>query len=418
MAKYIINGPASLSGEIKVAGAKNMALKALAASLMSSEPLLIKNVPEIEDVKRLLEILKKLGVEVNSVDANQYRLLASQINPDRLDGELVGRLRASLVLLGPLLARFGQASFPHPGGCIIGKRPIDLFINGFKALGAQVKEVNGSYEFKAKRLQGATIVFPQITVSGTETLMLAAVLAKGKTELINAAEEPEIVALANYLNANGARISGIGSSKLIIEGVDEIGAGEITVIPDRIETGSFLAMALVTSSRINITSCQPKHLQVPLAILKGMGAEMEVGENNILIKKSKGLKCTNIKTHEYPGFVTDMQAPFTVLMTQVEGQSLMHETIYEGRLFYTDYLNRMGANIILCDPHRAIITGPTPLRGKELESPDIRAGIAMVIAGLAATGRTTIDNIYQIERGYENLIVKLQRLGASIERVD
>ncbi len=418
MAKYVINGPTELSGEIAVAGAKNMALKALAASLLSNEPMFIRNVPEIEDVKRLLEILKKLGVEANLVAANQYRLLASKIDPQSLDGELVGRLRASLVLLGPLLARFGYARFPHPGGCIIGKRPIDLFINGFKALGAQVKEVNGSYEFKTKQLQGATIVFPQITVSGTETLMLAAVLAKGKSTLINVAQEPEVIALANYLNANGARISGVGSSQLVIDGVDKIGASEITVIPDRIETGSFLAMALATGSEINITNCQPKHLQVPLAILKEMGAKIEVGKDNILVKKSKPLKAANVKTHEYPGFVTDMQAPFTVLMTQAEGQSLMHETIYEARLFYTDYLNRMGANVILCDPHRAIITGPTPLRGKELESPDLRAGIAMVIAGLTATGRTTIDNIYQIERGYENLIVKLQGLGATIKRVD
>lgn len=418
MAKYFITGPNQLKGEIAVAGAKNMATKALAACLLTDEPVMVKRVPEIEDVKRLLEILEVLGVKIRNLGQGSYELQADSVNPAKLDFDMVARLRASIVLLGPLLARYQEVKFPHPGGCIIGKRPIDLFLKGFAALGAKVEQTENLYKFKSERLQGTDIIFSQVSVTGTETLMLAAVLSQGMTKLINAAQEPEIAALAEFLNKQGAKISGAGTNEIIIKGVDKIGGGEIEIIPDRIETGSFIALALATKSEIIIKNCQPQHLLIPLVIFREMGAQLKVGSDFIQIKPTKRLRGVKVKTHEYPGFATDLQAPFTVLVTQAEGLSLIHETIYEGRLFYIDYLNRMGANIILCDPHRAIINGPTNLRGKKLESPDLRAGIAMVIAGLSASGQTEIDNIYQIERGYEGLIAKLQSLGAKIERVD
>jgi UDP-N-acetylglucosamine 1-carboxyvinyltransferase len=418
MSKYIIKGKNQLAGVLPVSGAKNMATKVLVASLLSSDTTIVTNVPEIEDVKRLIEVLTELGVEINHPSVGRYELKPTNFNPDKLNIELVSKFRASILLLGPLLAHYKKINFPHPGGCTIGKRPIDMFLEGFKAMGVTVEENEHHYEFTHHGLKGANIVFPQVTVTGTETLLLAAVKASGVTQLFNAAQEPEIVALAEFLNAHGAKISGVGTSTMTIEGVDTIRSGEVEIIPDRIEAGSFLALACATNSHLKIERCNPDHLRIPIALLQQMGAELKISDDTIEVFSTGILKSLNFKTHEYPGFPTDMQAPFTVLMTQSQGQSLIHETIFEGRLFYTDFLNRMGANIIMCDPQRVLVTGPTELYGKKLESPDLRAGIAMVIAGLLATGTTEIDNIYQIERGYENLVLKLKNIGALIEKVE
>jgi UDP-N-acetylglucosamine 1-carboxyvinyltransferase len=418
MSKYIIRGKKQLAGTIPVSGAKNMATKVLVASLLLSDTTIATNVPEVEDVKRLIEVLIELGVEIKHPSAGRYELKSININPDKLNIELVSKFRASILLLGPLLANFKKIKFPHPGGCTIGKRPIDMFLEGFKAMGVTVQENDHHYVFTHQGLKGADIIFPQITVTGTETLLLAAVKASGVTKLINAAQEPEIIALAEFLNAHGAKISGIGTSIMTIEGVDTIGSGEVTIIPDRIEAGSFLALACATNSHLKIKYCNPDHLRIPIALLQQMGAQLKIFNDAIEVFPTEKLKSLHFKTHEYPGFPTDLQAPFTVLMTQSQGQSLIHETIFEGRLFYTDFLNRMGANIIMCDPQRVLVTGPTNLYGKKLESPDLRAGIAMVIAGLLATDITEIENIYQIERGYENLISKLVNVGALVEKVD
>ncbi len=414
MSKYVIQGGKTLKGTISVSGAKNMATKLMVACLLSDQVMTLKNVPEIEDVNRLLEVLSDLGVKINKLHDNTYQLDPKHFNPKNLNMELVSKFRASILLLGPLLAQYQEIKFPHPGGCTIGKRPIDMFIEGFKKMGVTVSIDDKYYIFRSNGLQGAKIVFPQITVTGTETLLLAAVKAKGITHLINVAQEPEVIALAEYLNKNGAKIRGVGTSVLEIEGVNNLQNSEVEIIPDRIEAGSFLALACASNSNLKITNCNPDHLQVPLTLLEQMGVKMKIGLNEIEILASKDLQALNIKTHEYPGFPTDMQAPFTVLMTQAFGQSLIHETIFEGRLFYTDFLNRMGANIIMCDPQRVLLTGPTKLKGKKLESPDLRAGIAMVIAGLIAEGTTEIENIYQIERGYEGLIDKLKAVGANI----
>ncbi|MFA6227964.1 MAG: UDP-N-acetylglucosamine 1-carboxyvinyltransferase [Patescibacteria group bacterium] len=415
MERYIIEGGHKLSGEISVTGAKNQVGKILAASILSSEPCEISNVPAIEDVSHMLELLEDIGAKV---ERSEGRVLIdpSDVNKSEPSAELVKRLRSSVMLAGPLLARFGQVTMAHPGGCVIGKRPIDMFLAGFKALGAKIEENENHYTLHAKKLIGAKIVMPWVAVTATESLMMTATLAEGATQIINAAMEPEIPALADYLNSCGAKITGAGTPVITIEGVEKLSGGKCRLIPDRIEAGTFIIMGLLTGSEITVADCEPKHLEVVLAILKKAGAKLEVGENYVKTKRNK-LKAIELRTHEYPGFPTDLQAPFTVLMTQAEGLALIHEIIYEGRLFYTDKLNAMGANIIMCDPHRVIVSGPTTLHGKKLESPDLRAGMALVLAGLAAQGKTTIDNIYQIERGYQNPIGRLRALGAKIEKV-
>ncbi|PKL72728.1 UDP-N-acetylglucosamine 1-carboxyvinyltransferase [Candidatus Kuenenbacteria bacterium HGW-Kuenenbacteria-1] len=417
--KYIIQGKRKLNGEIKVNGAKNLALKALAASFLFKQDIIINNVPDIEDIKQMLEIIKDLGAKVKKINDYKYKISTKNINKIELSSSLAPKLRASIVLIGPMLARFGEAKLPYPGGCIIGMRPIDIFIDGFKALGVEIEENKNGFYFKVKKLKGAKFIFPIISVTATETLMMAATLAKGKTTLVNSACEPEISALANYLNSCGAKISGAGTSTIIIEGVNKLLAKDVfNIIPDRIEAGTFAIMAAATKSDILIKNCDPNHLEIPLLMLKKIGVNFETKKDYIHVFPSKNLKATNIVTHEYPGFVTDLQAPFTVLLTQAQGISLIHETIYEGRLFYIDKLNRMGAHIILCDPHRAIVNGLTKLYGKKVESPDIRAGMAIMIAALIAEGETEIDNIYQINRGYEKIDERLQKLGAEIKRQD
>lgn len=316
----------------------------------------------------------------------------------------------------PLLARFGEVSFPHPGGCVIGagKRDIDFALEGFAALGAKIDLKDGYYKIKAKKLSGGNFFFPWISVTTTELMIMAAVLAKGQTVLKNCAMEPEIKALADYLNSHGAKIEGTGTPNIIINGVDSISAGNFTVMPDRIETGSFACLAAATHSEIKITHCWPEHIRSLLEIFHRIGIPFTEGEDWLLIKPAEKILSHSIKTHEYPGFPTDLQSPYTVLMTQAEGQSLIHETIYDRRLLYTDLLSQMGANIIMCDPHRTVVSGPSLLHGRKLTSPDLRAGIALVIAALTAEGRTEIDNIYQIERGYENIAERLKTLGADI----
>lgn len=418
MADFIIEGGKELAGELLVAGAKNLALKAIAAALLSPQTMKLANVPEIEDVNRQLEILTTIGAKVSRQTKGSYEINTSKVTSGTLPRDLVNKLRASTVLTGPLLARFGEVELSHPGGCKIGRRPIDLFLRGFEILGAEINEIPGkAYQLRAKRLHGGRIVFPKNTVTGTETMMLAAVLADGKTELVNSALEPEIVELANYLNRNGAKISGAGSPTIFIEGVKELNAGEFTMMPDRIEAGTFIMLALATGSSILVNNCDPKHLEVPIAIWQDMGANLKINDNSVEVAKSKKLRAVDIKTHEYPGFVTDLQSSMTVLLTQAAGHSLVHETIFEGRLFFADVLNQMGAEITLCDPHRIIIQGPTALEGRTIETPDARAGLALLTASLAARGTSIIKNVYPIDRGYELLEERLNSIGASVKRV-
>lgn len=420
MPQFIISGQRRLSGEIRVGGAKNAALKIIPAALLSDQPITLRNLPDIEDTKRSLEVFESLGGSVarkgHTAVLSLKRPRHSAINP-----ELANKFRASIMFAGPLLARTGRVTFPHPGGCVIGAgtRPIDLFIDGFKALGAEVSERDGLYHISAKRLRGTTYYFTTVSVTGTESLLMTAALAQGVTVLKNCAMEPEIVALADYLNAQGANIQGAGSPTITIKGVARLSAGTFDIIPDRIETGTFAILAAAARAPLMITHCRPDHIEALLAIFAKLGIGFSTGKNWLKMESfPKKLPAYNLKTHEYPGFPTDLQSPFTVLMTQAHGSSLIHETIYDRRLLFTDMLSQMGAGVTMCDPHRVVIQGPTPLHGRSLTSPDLRAGISMIIAGLIASGTTRIGNIYQVERGYENIEARLRAIGAAITRAD
>lgn len=417
--RFIIQGKRELSGEVPIFGAKNHVLKMIPAALLSKEPVTITNVPDITDVSILLDIMETIGCVVER-EGRSITITAPDSFDGELPAELVPTLRASIVLLGPLLARYGTVTLPHPGGDKIGLRPINFFVDGLEALGATAADDGDHYTFSAQDgLRGADYTFPQISVTGTETLMLAAVLANGTTVLHNVAVEPEVVALGQSLAALGAQIEGIGSTELRITGGDVLSGGEMAVIPDRIEAGSFLMLAAASGSHLRVTGCEPEHLRVPIELLSRMGVEITLGDTWIEVQsRSTNLTPLNLVTHEYPGFPTDLQAPMTVVLTQAAGVSSVRETIYDGRLFYTDSLNAMGAKISMLDPYRVTIEGATPLFGTTLESPDIRAGIAQVIAGLIAQGETRIHNIYHVDRGYESIEKRLQAIGADITRVE
>lgn len=419
MPKFIIKGGERLSGEIEVKGAKNSALKIIPAALLSDEEIHISNLPQIEDVVKSLELLEEMGAKIEK-GSNYAKIQTKDIKTIELPGKLADKFRTSVMFVGPLLVKMGEVKFPHPGGCVIGAggRPIDFFLGGFEALGASVEINEKEYHIKAKNLKGAEYFFPTVSVTGTESLMMTATLVPGTTILKNCAMEPEIEALANYLNSQGAKIKGAGTPTITITGVEKLGASNFEIIPDRIETGSFALMAAATNSEITIKKCNPDHVEILLSIFDKIGVNYEKGVDWIKMKSSKKIKACDIKTHEYPGFPTDLQSPYVVLMTQAEGLSLIQETIYDRRLLWTDMLSQMGANIIMCDPHRVVVSGPTKLYGKRLISPDIRAGIALIIAALSAKGTTEIDNIYQIDRGYENIDERLRKLGANIQRVD
>lgn len=419
MPKFIITGGQKLSGEISVSGAKNNAQIMLPVALLSDETITLLNVPRIDGVEKSLELLVDLGAEVQD-EGDKIKINTAKINKTELDKKIADKFRTSVMFVGPILARRGQVSFPHPGGCVIGAagRPIDLFLEGFEALGAKVVITDKHYEISAKKLTGCDFFFTTATVTGTQSLIMTACLAEGQTILRNCAMEPEICALADYLNRQGAKISGAGTPTITIQGVSKISAGDCQIIPDRIEAGSFALMAAATGSEIKINNCYPEHLLNLLTIFNKIGVNYEKGADWLLMKPSKNIKPYDLKTREYPGFSTDLQSPYVVLMTQASGQSLIQETIYDRRLIWADMLSQMGANIVMCDPHRIVVNGPTKLYGKKLISPDIRAGIALVIAALIAEGTTEIDNIYQIDRGYEKLDERLRKLGAKIERVE
>lgn len=419
MAKFIITGGQKLSGEISVGGAKNNAQIMIPVALLSTDTMIIKNVPQIDGVEKSLELMRDLGAEIKEGD-HELEINTAKLNKIELDKKIADKFRTSVMFVGPILARLGEVKFPHPGGCVIGAagRPIDLFLEGFQALGAKVEIKDKYYHISAKKLKGCDFFFTTMAVTGTQSMIMTACLAEGTTILRNCAMEPEIVALADYLNSQGAKINGAGTPTITIEGIEKLNAGICEIIPDRIETGSFALMAAATNSEIKITNCNPEHVLSLLTIFDKIGVKYERGENYLLMKKSGEIKSYDLKTHEYPGFSTDLQSPYVVLMTQAHGTSLIQETIYDRRLLWADMLSQMGANIIMCDPHRVAVNGPTKLYAKKLISPDIRAGIALVIAALIAEGTTEIDNIYQIDRGYEQLDIRLKKLGAAIERAE
>ncbi|HYF05430.1 MAG TPA: UDP-N-acetylglucosamine 1-carboxyvinyltransferase [Patescibacteria group bacterium] len=419
MAKYIITGQNPLSGEIKVNGAKNNCLKTIPATLMMQGISKVHNVPYIEDLHRLTELMESLGAKI-TIENNTCIIDPTIATGTVLNSQKHQHTRVSVMLAGPVLHRNGSIKFPYPGGCVLGKRPIDFFLNGFRQFGVVVEEQpDGVTLYKQATLKPTKIVFPRISHTATEAMMTFATLVPGTSTLVNCAMEPEVVALAEFLNSCGAKITGAGSPTITIEGVTSLSGGETITIPDRMEAGSFAALAATTQSHLKITGINPNHLDVFWEYLKLAGVKFELGVDNIEIFPSE-LRAigTGVITHEYPGFPTDLQAPITVMLTQAKGNTLVFETIYDGRLFFVDSLQTMGANVLMCDPHRVLISGPSKLAGTKLVSPDIRAGMALVIAALAANGQTEIDNVYQIERGYENLVERLRGVGADILKTE
>lgn len=417
MEKLKVTGGCRLKGEVKASGAKNAALPILAASLLTADDLVLHNVPHLSDIRTMGKLLSGLGMTVERPsDTETVRLNAKSLTTLTAPYELVKTMRASIVTLGPMLARFGEARVSLPGGCAIGARPVDQHIKGLQTLGAEVVIDHGYVVAKAKRLKGAHIVTDMVTVTGTENLLMAATLAEGTTVIENAAREPEVVDLANCLIAMGAKIRGAGTPVIEVEGVSELHGTTHSVLPDRIETGSFLVAALMTRGDVTVTHAAPHTLDIVLEKLREAGATVQTGDDWIRVSIDKRPKAVSVRTVPHPGFPTDMQAQFMALDTIAEGTGRITETIFENRFMHVPELQRLGANITV-DGHTAVVTGVEALSGANVMATDLRASASLVIAGLVAKGETIVDRIYHLDRGYDHMEVKLAALGAQIERI-
>ena len=422
MAKYIVKQSGPLKGEVHISGAKNAVLPLMAAALLSDDVCIIDAVPCLRDVSLMKEILSSLGSDIEEIGENTISIHTEDIYSTEVEKDLVSKMRASILVMGPLLARKGRVRIPLPGGCAIGARPIELHLKGFEILGAVISEdENGEYVEAVAGGQGMIgdqiyLDFP--SVGATENIMMAAVLAEGTTYIENAAEEPEIVDLANFLNKMGAKIKGAGTDTIRIEGVKKLHGAKHTVIPDRIEAGTFMLAAAITKGAVHVCNVEPDHLKPIIAKLRECGVRIEVGDEDIIVRGDLGPQIsTDIKTLPYPGFPTDIQSPFMAYLTTVDGTSTVIETVFENRFMHVSQLGKMGASIETAG-NRASIKGNTKLRGCSVIATDLRAGAAMVLAGLVAEGQTEISEIYHIERGYEKFMEKFAELGADIKKVD
>ncbi len=422
MDKFLIRGGRPISGRVTISGAKNSALPCMVAPLLTAETVTLHNVPYVRDCLTQRRLLEDLGATVLVPDLRTHKITASHIELFEAPYELVKTMRASVLVLGPLLARFGKAKVSLPGGCAIGTRPIDLHLEAFKQLGAEVTLEAGDVVARAPkprgRLRGAEIHFEKVTVTGTENLLMAAALAEGQTVLHNAAREPEISDLAELLNRMGARVRGAGTSVVTIDGVESLGGAEHTIIPDRIETGTFLVAAAITGGELEVKDCRPEHSAAVIAKLREAGVEIEeLNQSTLRVRRaSTGLVASDVMTEPHPHFPTDMQAQYMALMTQASGSARITETIFENRFMHASEMQRMGASIQI-EGNTAIVTGATTLVGARVQASDLRASASLVLAGLAAQGETIIDRVYHIDRGYEKIESKLCALGADIERV-
>jgi UDP-N-acetylglucosamine 1-carboxyvinyltransferase len=416
MDQFRIEGPVRLEGEVETSGAKNAALPCLAAALLTPEPVHLSNLPEVRDVRTLQRLLAHIGVFL-SARPGEATIEAREIGPGEAPYDLVKTMRASVLVLGPLLARTGHVRVSLPGGCAIGVRPIDLHLEAFEKLGAEVVIEHGYVEAKAARLEGATIVFGTVTVTGTENAMLAATLARGSTVLKNAAREPEVADLARLLRAMGARIQGEGTESIAIEGVAALHGASHAVLPDRIEAGTYALAGAVTRGNVTVRGCRPEHLETLVARLTEAGVSVAAGEDWLRVQASGSLSARDITTAPYPGFPTDLQAQWMALAIGMEGISTITETIFENRFQHVAELQRMGARIRL-EGRRAIVEGPARLTGARVMASDLRASAALVLAALAARGETVIDRVYHLDRGYEKMETRLTGLGASVRRVN
>lgn len=417
MDKLSIKGGATLSGSVTISGAKNAALPILAGTLLATEKVSVTNVPHLKDVTTMLSLLQMMGVQITVDDREGVEIDAGNVDCPQAPYELVKTMRASILVLGPLVARFGEADVSLPGGCAIGARPVNLHVAGLQAMGASVVVENGFIKARAKRLRGAHIVFDIVTVTGTENLLMAAVLADGETVLENAAREPEVTDLANFLIGMGAKIEGAGSSTIVVQGVDKLGGTTYPVLPDRIETGTYLVAAAMTGGKIRAVNAAPDTLEAVLIKLVEAGASIQTGDDWIEIDmQGRRPRAIDVRTAPYPAFPTDMQAQFCAMNAVAEGVGTITETIFENRFQHVLEMQRMGANIQL-EGHTAICTGVERLNAAPVMATDLRASAGLVLAGLAADGETVVDRIYHVDRGYERIEEKLRQLGASIRRV-
>ncbi|MBP5696290.1 MAG: UDP-N-acetylglucosamine 1-carboxyvinyltransferase [Treponema sp.] len=425
MYEYSIEGGYPISGTIKASGNKNAALPCIAAALLTKETVTLRNIPDIEDTGVMLEILKALGAKVEKGGNHIWKITAAEIKRTDIPSEYTKKIRASILFAGPLVARTGKAALFPPGGDVIGRRRLDTHFLALTELGARVAVTN-KFEFTANKLVGKELFLDETSVTATENAVMAAVLAEGRTEITNAASEPHVQDLCNMLNLMGAKISGIGSNILVIDGVKKLNGADFTIGPDFMEIGSFIGLAAATKGSITITGVNAKDMR-PLKIsFSKLGIRWDIEGDTLTVSSDQELKVNTdlggmipkIDDSPWPGFPPDLTSIMTVVATQVGGTVLIFEKMFESRMFFVDKLISMGARITLCDPHRAVVSGPSTLHGDHLVSPDVRAGMAMVIAAMAAHGKSRISNVYQIERGYEHLVERLQSLGAHIERVE
>lgn len=423
MYEYHIEGGFPIKGTVKASGNKNAALPCIAAALLTSEPVILQNIPDIEDTGVMLSVLKELGASVEKTGPNCWKVQAEKLTTHAIPLDQAKKIRASILFAGPLLARTGKAELPPPGGDVIGRRRLDTHFLALTELGARV-EMDGQFTFTANKLVGADIFLDEASVTATENAVMAAVLASGKTILTNAASEPHVQDLCNMLNSMGAKITGIGSNILSIQGVKSLHGCEFRIGPDYMEVGSFIGLAAATKGSITITGVEPRDMRSIRLAFGKLGIHWEIEGSNLLVPTGQPMQVNpdlggmipKIDDAPWPGFPPDLTSIMTVVATQVEGTVLIHEKMFESRMFFVDKLIGMGARITLCDPHRAVVSGPSTLHGTELVSPDVRAGMAMVIAAMSARGESIIRNVYQVERGYEHLTERLQSLGAHIER--
>lgn len=418
MDKLIINGGIALEGEIRISGAKNAALPILMGALLADSPVRIGNIPHLHDITTTLELLGRMGVSLTVDERSGVEIDPSTLTDTEAAYDLVKTMRASILVLGPLLAKFGKADVSLPGGCAIGSRPVDLHLRGLEQMGAEIKVENGYIRATSgEGLKGAHIFMDQVTVTGTENLMMAATLAEGKTTIENAAREPEVVDLANYLNKMGAKITGIGTATLEIEGVKSLSGTEYSILPDRIETGTYLVAAAITRGKVKLKDADANQLEAVLLKLEEAGAEIEVGKDWIsLDMHGKRPKAVSVRTAPYPAFPTDMQAQFTALNSVAEDQATIVETVFENRFMHVQEMQRMGANLQI-EGNTVVCNGQETLTAAPVMATDLRASASLVLAALVADGATTVERIYHIDRGYECIEEKLQQLGASIRRV-
>ncbi len=423
MEEFVIEGGYPLHGEVTPSGNKNAALPLLAACLLTEEPVTLRNVPQIRDVQAMRNLIESLGSVVEELDATTWRVTTRELVSSHLDPDLCRGIRASILIAGPVVARAGNLRLPPPGGDVIGRRRLDTHILALRALGAKI-HYDRVFEFEANGLHGADILLDEASVTATENVVMAAVLAKGETKIRNAASEPHVQELCQFLNILGARISGIGSNTLHVTGVPRLAGGEFTIGPDLLEVVSYIGAAVVTHGEIRIRNAGIQHLEMIGLIFRRLGVHWDVDGNDLLVPADQSLVIASdldgavpeIKTNVWPAFPTDLMSIAITVATQTTGSVLFHDWMFSGRMYFTDKLVSMGARIILCDPYRVLIQGPTQLYGEKLESPDIRAGMALLLAALAAKGTSTIRNIRQIERGYEKVDEKLGNLGARISR--